>query len=84
MSPQPLVEGPLLQPRPSHLRPAEELPPPPEEPVGFPEREASTGTGTGMEGVWVVPGGPRGASMASRQEIGEQGPQCLPQLTVQG
>lgn len=41
--PQALVEGPPLQPRPSHLKPAEEeLPPPPEEPVSFPEREAST------------------------------------------
>ncbi|XP_037355239.1 filamin-binding LIM protein 1 [Talpa occidentalis] len=41
--PQSLVEGPPLQPRPSHLRPAEEeLPPPPEETASFPEREAST------------------------------------------
>ncbi|XP_019510370.1 PREDICTED: filamin-binding LIM protein 1 isoform X3 [Hipposideros armiger] len=40
--PQSLVEGPPLEPRPSHLRPSEELPPPPEEPLGFPEREAST------------------------------------------
>ena len=38
------MEGPPLQPQPSHLKPAEEeLPPPPEEPAGFPEREASTG-----------------------------------------
>ncbi|KAG8505623.1 Filamin-binding LIM protein 1 [Galemys pyrenaicus] len=41
--PQSLVEGLPLQPRPSHLRPTEEeLPPPPEEPVSLPEREAST------------------------------------------
>ncbi|EPQ20221.1 Filamin-binding LIM protein 1, partial [Myotis brandtii] len=40
---QSLAEGPPSQPGPSRLRPAEEeLPPPPEEPVGFPEREAST------------------------------------------
>ncbi|KAF6344532.1 filamin binding LIM protein 1 [Rhinolophus ferrumequinum] len=42
VSPQSLVEGPPLQARPSHLWPAEELPPPPEEAVGFPEKEAST------------------------------------------
>lgn len=75
------MEGPPLEPRPSHLRPAEALPPPPEEPVGVPEREASTGMGTGLEGLWVVPGGPCGASMGSQGELGEQGPQ-LPQLTV--
>uniref|UniRef100_A0A8C4M9T5 Filamin-binding LIM protein 1 n=2 Tax=Equus asinus TaxID=9793 RepID=A0A8C4M9T5_EQUAS len=41
--PQSLAEGPSLQPRPNHLRAAEEeLPPPPEEPAGLPEREAST------------------------------------------
>ncbi|XP_006883684.1 PREDICTED: filamin-binding LIM protein 1 isoform X1 [Elephantulus edwardii] len=37
------TEGSPLQPRLGHLRPSEEdLPPPPEEPVGVPEREAST------------------------------------------
>lgn len=49
VSPQSLAEGPPSQPGPSRLRPAEEeLPPPPEEPVGFLEREASTGKGTGL------------------------------------
>ncbi|XP_036901041.1 filamin-binding LIM protein 1 [Sturnira hondurensis] len=41
--PQPLAEGPPFQLQPSCLGPMEEeLPPPPDEPVGFPEREAST------------------------------------------
>ncbi|XP_047410662.1 filamin-binding LIM protein 1 [Sciurus carolinensis] len=40
--PQALAEGPSVQPRPGHLRPSEELPPPPEEPTNFPERETST------------------------------------------
>ncbi|XP_008571062.1 PREDICTED: filamin-binding LIM protein 1 isoform X2 [Galeopterus variegatus] len=41
--PQVPEEGPPAQSQPNHLRPMkEELPPPPEEPVGFPEREAST------------------------------------------
>ncbi|XP_007948957.1 filamin-binding LIM protein 1 [Orycteropus afer afer] len=41
--PQSPVDGLPLQPWPGHLRPAEEeLPPPPEEPVCVPEREAST------------------------------------------
>ncbi|KAI5768146.1 unnamed protein product [Gulo gulo] len=41
--PQSLTEAPPPQPRPSLARPAEdELPPPPEETVGFQEREAST------------------------------------------
>lgn len=40
--PQSPVEVPPLQARPSHLWPVEELPPPPEEAVGFPEKEAST------------------------------------------
>lgn len=41
--PQPLVEGPPLRPPPSHLRPTNvELPPPPEEAVSWPEKEAST------------------------------------------
>lgn len=83
LSPQPLVEGPPLQPRPNHLRPTEEeLPPPPEEPVGFPEREASTGMGTGTEGLCVTPRGPRAASMSFQGELGEQGPPRLSQLTV--
>ena len=66
------MEGPPLQPRPSHLKPAEEeLPPPPEDPVSFPEREASTGmTGRSLCG----PLGPRGASMDLREQLGEQGP----------
>lgn len=41
--PQALVEGPPVQTRPGQLRPSEEeLPPPPEEPAGLPERETST------------------------------------------
>lgn len=59
VSPQAPAEGPPSQPGASRLRPAEEeLPPPPEEPIGFPEREASTGKGTGLGG----PGGPSGGS----------------------
>ena len=39
MSPQSLAEGPSFRLQPSHLGPTEEeLPPPPDEPVGFPER----------------------------------------------
>ncbi|KAB1269309.1 Filamin-binding LIM protein 1, partial [Camelus dromedarius] len=50
--PQSLAEGPPLQPRPGHLRPAEEeLPPPPEEPAGCPDRESST------EAALTTPGG---------------------------
>lgn len=40
--PQSSEEGPPLQARPSDPWPMEELPPPPEEAVGFPEKEAST------------------------------------------
>ncbi|XP_008820883.1 filamin-binding LIM protein 1 [Nannospalax galili] len=41
--PQALSKGSSVQPQPSHFRPSEEeLPPPPEEPVTFPEREVST------------------------------------------
>nr|XP_020028812.1 LOW QUALITY PROTEIN: filamin-binding LIM protein 1 [Castor canadensis] len=40
--PQVLSKGPPVQPQPGRLRPSEELPPPPEEPVSLPEREAST------------------------------------------
>lgn len=84
LSPQSLVEGAPFQPQPGHLRPAEEkLPPPPAEPVGFPEREASTGTGTGLGGFWRVPRGTCEAGMGFAWELGEQGPQRLPQLTGQ-
>jgi hypothetical protein len=65
MSPQVLSKGPPVQPQPGRLRPSEELPPPPEEPVSLPEREASTGTD---------PWDPRGASMGFWQEQEEQGP----------
>ncbi|XP_012860764.1 filamin-binding LIM protein 1 [Echinops telfairi] len=42
--PQSLAEGLPPQPQPGHLRPVEEeLPPPPEEPVGGPEKDASPG-----------------------------------------
>ncbi|XP_058160325.1 filamin-binding LIM protein 1 [Dasypus novemcinctus] len=41
--PQTPLDGPPLRPQPGHLGPAdEELPPPPEEPVGLPDRVAST------------------------------------------
>lgn len=73
------MEVPPLQARPSHLWPVEELPPPPEEAVGFPEKEASTGMGTGLEGLWVVPGDPRGANVGFQAGIGRAGTQLIVQ-----
>lgn len=75
MSPQSLAEGPSFRLQPSHLGPTEEeLPPPPDEPVGFPEREVSTGMGPGLG----LLGGPQGW-----WELGQQGPPGSPQLPVQ-
>ena len=60
----------------------EELPPPPEEPVSLPEREASTGTGPGLEKV-CCPQGPSWDQHGLPAGLGEHGPLRLSQLTVQ-
>lgn len=74
VSPQSLAEGPPFQLQPSRLGPTEEeLPPPPDESIGFPEREASTGMGSGLGGFWEVPGGPQGASLSFQVGTGTAG-----------